>query len=45
MEDAADVEITAIQLYGLLFSFSSLMAITDVDATTDAEMDAIPSGL
>lgn len=40
-----DVEITAIQLYGLSFSFSSLMAITDVDATMDAEMDAIPSGL
>ena len=45
MEDAADVEITAILLYGLSFSFSSLMEITDVDATMVVEMVAIPSGL
>ena len=42
-----DVEITAIQLYGLSFSFSSLTETTDVDAdaTMVAVMDAIPSGL
>ena len=40
-----DVEITAIQLYGLSFSFSSLIAIMDADATMVVEMDAIPSGL
>ena len=38
-------EITAILLYGLSFSFSSLTEITDVDATMVVEMVAIPSGL
>ena len=39
------MEITAILLYGLSFSFSSLTEITDVDATMVVEMVAIPSGL
>ena len=37
------MEITAILLYGLSFSF--LTEITDVDATMVVEMVAIPSGL
>lgn len=39
------MDITAILLYGLSFSFSSLTEITDVDATMVVEMVAIPSGL
>ena len=38
------MEITAILLYGLSFSFSSLTEITDMDATMVVEMVAIPSG-